>query len=47
MGNEGFEDVVQVDDKDAMIDVFKRVDEDDKHDDEEEEKLLIFGKKTF
>ena len=37
MGNEGFEDVGWVDDKDAMIDVFKRVDEDNnKHDDKEE-----------
>ena len=43
MGNEGFEDVGWVDDKDTMIDVFKRVDEDDdKHD---EEKVIDFVRK--
>ena len=41
MGNEGFEDVGWVDDKDTMIDVFKRVDE-DKHD---EEKVIDFVRK--
>ena len=43
MGNEGFEDVGWVDDKDTMIDVFKRVyEDDDKHD---EEKVIDFVRK--
>ena len=44
MGNEGSEGVSWVDDKDAIIDVFKRVDEDD---DEHEEEIDFVRKRRF
>ena len=47
MRNEGFEDVGYVDDKNAMIDVFKRVDEDDNRHDEKEKVIGFVRKRRF